>query len=135
MFSTMHPDPMQGVIPCPLDISRNSQCMVENIFPHALSGDFFHACNINVSTKISNQLKFSTRVTSMVYCSMMALLLGLEKRGAASKKGEKHQNLYQNEDRFVLQFPDQLLFFFWESDLFEKGACQSLQPPIPLKSH
>jgi hypothetical protein len=31
------PDPMQGFMPCPLDISPNSQCSIENIFPHALS--------------------------------------------------------------------------------------------------
>jgi hypothetical protein len=28
------PDQKQGIIPCRLVISRNSQCLIENIFPH-----------------------------------------------------------------------------------------------------
>jgi hypothetical protein len=42
----------------------------ENIFPHAFSGDFFHAWNIKLSTKTWNRRKFSNRVISKVYCSM-----------------------------------------------------------------
>ena len=39
-------------------------------FPHTLSGVFSQAQNIKSSTKTWNQLKFSTHVISMVYCSM-----------------------------------------------------------------
>jgi hypothetical protein len=61
----------QRRLQCPLGISRNSQCMIENIFPRALSGVFSQAWNIKSSTKTWNRPKFSTRVTSMVYCSML----------------------------------------------------------------
>ncbi len=63
----------------PLDILVTRECMIENIFPHLTTrqskGDFFHAWNIKLSTKTWNQLKFSTRVISKVYCSMSLISL------------------------------------------------------------
>ena len=63
----------------PLDILVTQECMSENIFPHLTTrqskGDFFHAWNIKLSTKTWNRLKFSTRVISKVYCSMMGILI------------------------------------------------------------
>ena len=54
----------------PLISSRNSQCLIENVFPHVLSREFWSAWNNKSSRKNWNQLKFSTRVISRVYCSM-----------------------------------------------------------------
>ena len=57
------PGPKQGIIPCSLVISCNSQWSIENIFSHVLNLDFFHAWNIKQSLKLT-EVKFSTRVIS-----------------------------------------------------------------------
>jgi hypothetical protein len=60
---------------CLLAISCNSLCSNWKHFSsRVLSGDFFHAWNIKLSMKTWNQLKFSTRVISKVYCFMIAII-------------------------------------------------------------
>ena len=59
----------------PLDILVTRECKIENIFPRLTTReskwDFFHAWNIKLLTKTWNRQKFSHRVISMVYCSMV----------------------------------------------------------------